>query len=225
MGSTLERQPRIDEALVRLLGLSPLEADEKDYDVARKYLWRAFLRKLPRAGYEPADFLQECISRALGALNTWRGEAALKSWFCGIAHNLLVDRFRERVHESLLEESAPHIEAQSDGSLEESLPAYPLWTHGASTPNGKDYRITLSRLFACVQTCGRPNVVAFLQARIDALQLARPGAQMDYVMKALGLTRKSEYNSLSQKLRETAIKFSDAVDLAFTADNNEEIEE
>jgi RNA polymerase sigma-70 factor (ECF subfamily) len=42
------------------------------------------------------DLVQETFIRAFGALKTWRGEAAFRSWLFAISSNLLRDQYRRR---------------------------------------------------------------------------------------------------------------------------------
>jgi len=55
-----------------------------------------FLAGAGADGSEVDDLVQETFFRAFRALESWRGEAALRSWILSIASNLLRDQYRRR---------------------------------------------------------------------------------------------------------------------------------
>lgn len=55
-----------------------------------------FLASAGADGSEIDDLVQETYFRAFRALESWRGEAAFRSWLLTIANNLLRDQYRRR---------------------------------------------------------------------------------------------------------------------------------
>lgn len=82
------------------------------------------------------DLVQEALFRAFRKLDTWRGEASLRSWLCCIAANLLKDEYRRgkgrRVvsieDHQVVDAADPHEEAaanESEGRLRAGLQTLP----------------------------------------------------------------------------------------------------
>ncbi len=55
-----------------------------------------FLYSSGAAPGEVDDLVQEALFRGFRKLDTWRGEASLRSWLCSIAGNLLKDEYRRQ---------------------------------------------------------------------------------------------------------------------------------
>ncbi|MBP2648847.1 MAG: polymerase ECF-type sigma factor [Gemmatimonadetes bacterium] len=76
------------------------------------------------------DLVQEALFRAFRKLDTWRGEASLRSWLCCIAGNLLKDEYRRQrgrrvvsiQDDQVIDTADPHEEAAAN-DLEAQLRA------------------------------------------------------------------------------------------------------
>lgn len=76
------------------------------------------------------DLVQEALFRAFRKLDTWRGEASLRSWLCCIAGNLLKDEYRRQrgrrvvsiQDDQVIDTADPHEEAAAN-DLEARLSA------------------------------------------------------------------------------------------------------
>jgi RNA polymerase sigma-70 factor, ECF subfamily len=70
------------------------------------------------------DLVQEALFRGFRKLDSWRGEASLRSWLCCIAGNLLKDQYRRRrgrqvvsiEDHQVVDPSNPHEEAAANES-------------------------------------------------------------------------------------------------------------
>jgi RNA polymerase sigma-70 factor (ECF subfamily) len=82
------------------------------------------------------DLVQEALFRAFRKLDTWRGEASLRSWLCCIAGNLLKDEYRRGKgrqvvsieDHQVVDKADPHEEAaanESEGRLRAGLQTLP----------------------------------------------------------------------------------------------------
>jgi RNA polymerase sigma-70 factor (ECF subfamily) len=70
------------------------------------------------------DLVQEALFRGFRKLDTWRGEASLRSWLCRIAGNVLKDQYRRQrgqqvvsIEDDTVTDAAdPHAEAAANES-------------------------------------------------------------------------------------------------------------
>ena len=70
------------------------------------------------------DLVQETLFRGFRRLESWRGEASLRSWLCSIAGNLLKDEYRRGKRrqvisiedDQVVDRSNPHDEAAANES-------------------------------------------------------------------------------------------------------------
>ena len=70
------------------------------------------------------DLVQEALFRAFRKLDSWRGEASLRSWLCCIAGNLLKDEYRRQRgrqvvsirDDQVIDAADPHEEAAANES-------------------------------------------------------------------------------------------------------------
>jgi len=70
------------------------------------------------------DLVQEALFRGFRKLDTWRGEASLRSWLCRIAGNLLKDEYRRQrgrhlvsiEDDQVVDSADPHAEAAASES-------------------------------------------------------------------------------------------------------------
>ncbi|MCL4791894.1 MAG: RNA polymerase sigma factor [Gammaproteobacteria bacterium] len=77
-------------------------------------LYRFALVRLHGDAAEAEDIVQQTFCRAIERLDSYRGEAALYTWFCQIASNLIIDHYRRQQREHrrvVLIEDNPEIQA------------------------------------------------------------------------------------------------------------------
>ena len=90
-------------------------------------LYRYALAHLARDQDEARDVVQQTFCRAIEKLDSFRGEAALYTWFCQICHHEIADRYRARgsLRRAVHLEDSPQLEAVlnalSSGDLDLSL--------------------------------------------------------------------------------------------------------
>jgi len=84
----------VDRALARRI----LGGDEEAFrDLFERFfprLYRFALARLPRDPDAARDVVQQTFCQAIEKLDTYRGEAALYTWFCQICRNVLADQYR-----------------------------------------------------------------------------------------------------------------------------------
>lgn len=77
-------------------------------------LYRFALARLDGDAEEAGEIVQQTFCRAIERLDTYRGEAALYTWFCQICHNLVIDHYRRQGREKrrvVFTEDSPEIQA------------------------------------------------------------------------------------------------------------------
>lgn len=77
-------------------------------------LYRFAVSRLHGDADTAADVVQQTFCRAIEHLDTYRGEAALYTWFCQICSNLVMDHYRHRTQETrrvVLIEDSPEVQA------------------------------------------------------------------------------------------------------------------
>ena len=86
----------VDKAVARRI----LGGDERAFqDLFDRFFPRLYRFALARIGNDPdtaRDIVQQTFCNAIGRLDSYRGEAALYTWFCQICRNVLTDHFRSR---------------------------------------------------------------------------------------------------------------------------------
>ena len=117
-----------DRDLVRRM----LEGDEvafsQFFDAAYPALYRFALPRLEQNPDAAAEVAQAAICKAIGKLNTYRGEAALLTWLCTFCRHELYaygKRYRQHVQVELLEDD-PEIRAALESlraSASDDIPA------------------------------------------------------------------------------------------------------
>jgi RNA polymerase sigma-70 factor (ECF subfamily) len=84
----------VDRALARRI----LGGDEAAFrDLFDRYfprLYRFALARVPRDPETARDIVQQTFCQAIERLDTYRGEAALYTWFCQICRNVVADHYR-----------------------------------------------------------------------------------------------------------------------------------
>ena len=86
----------VDRAVARRI----LGGDEGAFqDLFDRFYPRLYRFVLARVGHDPdtaRDIVQQTFCNAIGQLDSYRGEAALYTWFCQICRNVLTDHFRSK---------------------------------------------------------------------------------------------------------------------------------
>jgi RNA polymerase sigma-70 factor (ECF subfamily) len=86
----------VDRALARRI-LGGDEAAFRDvFDRFFPRLYRFALARLPGDPDAARDAVQQTFCNAIERLDTYRGEAALYTWFCQICRNVIADQYRRR---------------------------------------------------------------------------------------------------------------------------------
>jgi RNA polymerase sigma-70 factor (ECF subfamily) len=102
----------------RVVARRILEGDEQAFrelfDRFFPRLYRFALARLDGDRETAQDIVQQTFCNAFERLDTYRGEAALYTWFCQICRNALADHFRRRgrgVERVVLLEDQPNVRA------------------------------------------------------------------------------------------------------------------
>ena len=77
-------------------------------------LYRFALSRLHGDADAAGEIVQQTFCRAIERLETYRGEAALYTWFCQICSNLIIDYYRHRTQENrrlVSIEDSPEVQA------------------------------------------------------------------------------------------------------------------
>ena len=86
----------VDRAVARRI----LGGDEGAFkELFDRFFPRLYRFVLARVGNDPdtaRDIVQQTFCNAIGRLDSYRGEAALYTWFCQICRNVLTDHFRSK---------------------------------------------------------------------------------------------------------------------------------
>lgn len=84
----------VDRALARRILGGDEGAFRELFDRFFPRLYRFALARLPRDPDAARDVVQQTFCQAIEKLDTYRGEAALYTWFCQICRNALADHYR-----------------------------------------------------------------------------------------------------------------------------------
>ena len=84
----------VDRALARRILGGDEEAFRELFDRFFPRLYRFALARLPRDPDAARDVVQQTFCQAIEKLDTYRGEAALYTWFCQICRNAVADHYR-----------------------------------------------------------------------------------------------------------------------------------
>jgi RNA polymerase sigma-70 factor (ECF subfamily) len=86
----------VDRALARRILGGDEAAFREVFDRFFPRLYRFALARLPQDPEGAKDIVQQTFCQAIERLDTYRGEAALYTWFCQICRNALADHYRRR---------------------------------------------------------------------------------------------------------------------------------
>ncbi len=84
----------LDRALARRILGGDEEAFRELFDRFFPRLYRFALARLPGDPDSARDIVQQTFCQAIERLDTYRGEAALYTWFCQICRNAVADHYR-----------------------------------------------------------------------------------------------------------------------------------
>jgi len=84
----------VDRALARRILGGDEDAFRDLFDRFFPRLYRFALARLPRDPDAARDVVQQTFCQAIERLDTYRGEAALYTWFCQILRNAIADHYR-----------------------------------------------------------------------------------------------------------------------------------
>ncbi|MEO7387614.1 MAG: RNA polymerase sigma factor [Gammaproteobacteria bacterium] len=104
----------LDLATARKIARGDQPAFRQLFDEYFPRLYRFALSRLHGNADAAGEVVQQTFCRAIEALDSYRGEAALYTWFCQICNNLIVDHYRHLSQESrrvVLIEDSPEIQA------------------------------------------------------------------------------------------------------------------
>lgn len=104
----------LDRKLVRRLLAGDEQAFREFFDHYFPRLYRFALVRLSGDQQACAEVVQAVLSRAVGKLDTWRGEAALFTWLCTICRREISDfcrRNNRRARHEVLSEDRPELMA------------------------------------------------------------------------------------------------------------------
>jgi RNA polymerase sigma-70 factor, ECF subfamily len=110
----LSESAHIDRAVARRVLAGDAAAFRELFDAFFPRLYRFALARLDGDREAASDVVQQTFCRAIERLDTYRGEAALYTWFCGVCRNTLIDYCRtnrRRVQVVPLLEDEPQVRA------------------------------------------------------------------------------------------------------------------
>jgi RNA polymerase sigma-70 factor, ECF subfamily len=104
----------LDRAIARRILRGDAQAFRELFDSFFPRLYRFALARLDGDHAAASDVVQETFCKAIGQLETYRGEAALYTWFCQVCRNTLIDYCRSMNREArtvVLFEDEPSLRA------------------------------------------------------------------------------------------------------------------
>jgi RNA polymerase sigma-70 factor (ECF subfamily) len=84
----------VDRAVASRIVAGDEREFRKLFDAYFPRLYRYAMARLDGNREEARDAVQQTFCRAIEKLDSYRGEAALYTWFCQICHNVITDRYR-----------------------------------------------------------------------------------------------------------------------------------
>ena len=104
----------LDLATARKILRGDQAAFRRVFDEYFPRLYRFALSRLHGDADAAGEVVQQTFCRAIERLDTYRGEAALYTWFCQVCNNLIMDHYRSHGQESrrvVFIEDSPEIQA------------------------------------------------------------------------------------------------------------------
>jgi RNA polymerase sigma-70 factor (ECF subfamily) len=136
MGTDVTGTVHVDRAVAKKILHGDEDAFRDLFDRFYPRLFRFAVARLDGDRDTAADIVQQTFCKAIQRLDTYRGEAALYTWFCQICRNLIIDYFRASNRESqqmvMIEDhanvrailealSAPHAEQPDVGAWQQDI--------------------------------------------------------------------------------------------------------
>lgn len=97
----MSHEPHADKQVARRILAGDAAAFRTLFDSYFPRLYRFALARLNRDHEAANDVVQQTFCKALEHLHTFRGEAALYTWFCQVCRNCIVDYCRARQREAV----------------------------------------------------------------------------------------------------------------------------
>jgi RNA polymerase sigma-70 factor (ECF subfamily) len=137
----------VDRAVASRIVAGDEREFRKLFDAYFPRLYRYAMARFDGNREEARDAVQQTFCRAIEKLDSYRGEAALYTWFCQICHNVITDRYRALGLEQkrlLRLEDHPQVQAvlESLAGPELQQPDVELWREDV----GRLVQATLDRL-------------------------------------------------------------------------------
>jgi len=122
----------VDRVVARRILAGDEQAFQELFDRFFPRLYRFALTRLDGDRQTAEDIVQQTFCNAIERLDTYRGEAALYTWFCQICRNSLADHFRRRgrgAERVVLLEDQPNVRAilESLTAPAQDSPEVGLW--------------------------------------------------------------------------------------------------
>ncbi|WP_405231955.1 RNA polymerase sigma factor [Lentisalinibacter salinarum] len=122
----------LDRATARRIVKGDERAFRDLFDRFFPRLYRFALARLDGDHDAAAEIVQQTFCRGIDRLDTYRGEAALYTWFCQICRNLIIDHQRRTRRESakmVQLEDSPHVRAVLEALTApvQDLPEVGVW--------------------------------------------------------------------------------------------------
>jgi RNA polymerase sigma-70 factor, ECF subfamily len=128
-----------DRRRVRALLAGEAPAFDAFFEEYFPRLYRFVLPRVEQSAADAQDICQDTLLRALRRLSTYRGEAALYSWICQIAANLISDFWQKRRRDG-----ARVVLAEDDANVQAVIAT--LHANPADNPESLRYNAEIARL-------------------------------------------------------------------------------
>jgi RNA polymerase sigma-70 factor (ECF subfamily) len=168
----------IDRAVVQRILNGDEAAFRQLFDSYYPRLYRFALARLDGDRDAAAEVAQQTFCNAVDALDRYRGEAALYTWFCGICRNVLIDHCR-RTRRSL-RTSIPLDDDMAVRGIIEALTA-----PAATQPDVAAWRRDVGRLVESTVDCLPDHYASVLEWKyVDGLPVAEIASRLGVGTKA-----------------------------------------
>lgn len=168
----------VDRALVRRILQGDAEAFRGVFDSFFPRLYRFALARLDNDADAAGEVVQQTFCKAIERLHTYRGEAALYTWFCQVCRNTIIDYRRARGRAA---RTVPLLEDQPDvRAILETLAA-----PASERPEAQAWRQDVCRLVQATVDALPDHYGEVLEWKyIDGLSVEDIAAQLNIGVKA-----------------------------------------